>query len=162
MVARARAWAWVGGNRGKEVGGCVRNRPMRFFAWLLLLAQAAADVADLNLDIHVDTVTAAKIRELARAKDLAVANEDYDEAKRLKASIDRLKVRSRCTHASRLQCSHSVTGRAPAPLELCWGGLGESEAWLEAEGEGQGQGRTLSFASRHPCFLAPPPLALFW
>jgi len=54
--------------------------------------QAAADVADLNLDIHVDTVTASKIRDLARAKDLAVANEDYDEAKRLKASIDRLKV----------------------------------------------------------------------
>ncbi|KAJ9516820.1 hypothetical protein QJQ45_027229 [Haematococcus lacustris] len=53
---------------------------------------AAADVADLNLDIHVDTATAVKIRELARAKDLAVANEDYDEAKRLKASIDRLKV----------------------------------------------------------------------
>lgn len=29
---------------------------------------AAAEVADLNLDIHVDTVTAGKIRELARAK----------------------------------------------------------------------------------------------
>jgi centrosomal protein CEP104 len=54
--------------------------------------QAAANVADINLDIHVDTVTANKIRELARAKDTAVANEDYDEAKRLKASIDRLKV----------------------------------------------------------------------
>ncbi|GAX83265.1 hypothetical protein CEUSTIGMA_g10691.t1 [Chlamydomonas eustigma] len=53
---------------------------------------AAADVADLNLDIHVDTVTAAKIRELARAKDAAVAREDYDEAKRIKAGIDRLKV----------------------------------------------------------------------
>eukprot|EP00195_Chlamydomonas_chlamydogama_P012277 CAMPEP_0202901254 /NCGR_PEP_ID=MMETSP1392-20130828/14151_1 /ASSEMBLY_ACC=CAM_ASM_000868 /TAXON_ID=225041 /ORGANISM="Chlamydomonas chlamydogama, Strain SAG 11-48b" /LENGTH=824 /DNA_ID=CAMNT_0049587793 /DNA_START=202 /DNA_END=2677 /DNA_ORIENTATION=+ len=53
---------------------------------------AAADVADINLDIHVDSVTASKIRELARLKDMAVANEDYDEAKRLKASIDRLKV----------------------------------------------------------------------
>ncbi|KAG1659551.1 hypothetical protein FOA52_015355 [Chlamydomonas sp. UWO 241] len=53
---------------------------------------AAADVADLNLDIHVDSITAAKIRELARAKDAAVAREDYDEAKRIKASIDRLKV----------------------------------------------------------------------
>ncbi len=40
---------------------------------------------------QVDTVTANKLRDLARAKDLAVANEDYDEAKRLKASIDRLK-----------------------------------------------------------------------
>lgn len=33
-----------------------------------MAAQAAADVADINLDIHVDTVTASKIRELARAK----------------------------------------------------------------------------------------------
>eukprot|EP00798_Chlamydomonas_sp_ICE-L_P028474 gene28474-31624_t len=55
--------------------------------------QAAAHVADLNLDLHVDTVTAAKIRELAVLKDKAVANEDYDEAKRLKASIERLRVR---------------------------------------------------------------------
>ena len=38
-------------------------------------------------------ITAAKIRELARAKDAAVAREDYDEAKRIKAGIDRLKVR---------------------------------------------------------------------
>jgi len=37
-------------------------------------------------------VTAAKIRELARGKDAAVAREDYDEAKRIKAGIDRLKV----------------------------------------------------------------------
>lgn len=37
-------------------------------------------------------MTANKIRDLARAKDMAVANEDYDEAKRLKASIDRLRV----------------------------------------------------------------------
>lgn len=33
------------------------------------------------------------LQELARAKDAAVAAEDYDEAKRLKASIERLKVR---------------------------------------------------------------------
>ena len=37
-------------------------------------------------------MTASKIRELARAKDAAVAREDYDEAKRIKAGIDRLKV----------------------------------------------------------------------
>jgi centrosomal protein CEP104 len=30
--------------------------------------------------------------ELARSKDAAVAREDYDEAKRIKAGIDRLKV----------------------------------------------------------------------
>lgn len=53
---------------------------------------AAADMADLKLDMNVDSVTAAKIREMAKAKDAAVAREDYDEAKRIKASIDRLKV----------------------------------------------------------------------
>lgn len=53
---------------------------------------AAADLADLNLDIHVDSVTAARIRELARAKEAAVAAEDYDEAKRLKYSLECLKV----------------------------------------------------------------------
>jgi hypothetical protein len=36
-------------------------------------------------DVHVDTVTAVKIRELARQKDEAVAREDYDTAKGLKA-----------------------------------------------------------------------------
>ncbi|GIL71611.1 hypothetical protein Vretimale_933 [Volvox reticuliferus] len=53
---------------------------------------AAADMADVNLDLHVDTVTAMKIRELAKQKDEAVAREDYDTAKALKNSIDRLKV----------------------------------------------------------------------
>ncbi|EFJ48806.1 hypothetical protein VOLCADRAFT_104552 [Volvox carteri f. nagariensis] len=53
---------------------------------------AAADMADVNLDLHVDTVTAIKIRELARQKDEAVAREDYDTAKALKNSIERLKV----------------------------------------------------------------------
>jgi hypothetical protein len=33
-------------------------------------------------------------QELACAKEAAVAAEDYDEAKRLKASIERLKVRA--------------------------------------------------------------------
>lgn len=54
--------------------------------------RAAADMADLNLDLHVDSITAAHMRELAKAKDAAVAAEDYDEAKRLKLSIDRLRV----------------------------------------------------------------------
>ncbi|KAF6260813.1 flagellar associated protein [Scenedesmus sp. NREL 46B-D3] len=54
--------------------------------------RAAAEVADLQLDVHVDSSTAARIKELARAKDAAVAAEDYDEAKRLKASIERLKM----------------------------------------------------------------------
>lgn len=38
------------------------------------------------------------VQELARAKDAAVAAEDYDEAKRLKAAIERLKVCA--THAA--------------------------------------------------------------
>jgi hypothetical protein len=40
-------------------------------------------------------VTASKIRELSRLKDAAVAAEEYDEAKRLKAAIERLKVGGR-------------------------------------------------------------------
>jgi hypothetical protein len=54
---------------------------------------AAADVADLTLDIHVDAATKERIKELSRAKEVAVSAEDYDEAKRLKYSIERLKVR---------------------------------------------------------------------
>lgn len=53
---------------------------------------SAAEMADLKLDMNVDTVTASKIREMARAKEAAVGREDYDEAKRIKSSIDRLKV----------------------------------------------------------------------
>jgi hypothetical protein len=40
----------------------------------------------------VDSVTAQMIRDLVQTKDRAVANEDYDEAKRIKASIDSLQV----------------------------------------------------------------------
>ena len=47
-------------------------------------------------------VTAAKIRELARGKDAAVAREDYDEAKRIKAGIDRLKVSYKGSVAQRM------------------------------------------------------------
>jgi hypothetical protein len=53
---------------------------------------AAAELADLTLDIHVDGATASKVRDLARLKEAAVAAEEYDEAKRLKAAIERLKV----------------------------------------------------------------------
>ncbi|GMH32444.1 hypothetical protein BSKO_00278 [Bryopsis sp. KO-2023] len=53
---------------------------------------AATAMADLSLDVNVDPVTASKIREIARLKDLAVAHEEYDEAKRLKQSIEHLKV----------------------------------------------------------------------
>lgn len=43
-----------------------------------------AGMADLSLDVNVDPVTARKIRDLNRQKEMAVANEEYDEAKSLK------------------------------------------------------------------------------
>jgi len=52
---------------------------------------AAGAMADLSLDVNVDPVTAGKIREINKQKEAAVANEDYDEAKRLKLAIERLK-----------------------------------------------------------------------
>ncbi len=42
-------------------------------------------------DAGADAKTAARLRELEGAKARAVAEEDYDEAKRLKLAIDRLK-----------------------------------------------------------------------
>lgn len=50
-----------------------------------------AGVADMSLDLDVDPVTASKIREIHALKENAVANEDYDEAKRLRDGINRLK-----------------------------------------------------------------------
>lgn len=77
---------------------------------------AAADLADLNLDMHVDPTTAAKIRELVAQKDAAVANEEYDEAKRLKASIERLKVRRRAASA----CGRRARCTALLEKESAW------------------------------------------
>jgi centrosomal protein CEP104 len=48
-------------------------------------------MADLALDMNIDSQTAAKIRELNRDKALAVEREDYDEAKQIKQAIERLK-----------------------------------------------------------------------
>jgi centrosomal protein CEP104 len=53
-------------------------------AWRNMLAHVA---------MPLPTIAMPTLQELARAKDAAVASEDYDEAKRLKASIERLKVR---------------------------------------------------------------------
>ena len=50
-----------------------------------------AGVSDLSLDFDVDPVTAQKIREIHALKEDAVAREDYDEAKRLRDGINRLK-----------------------------------------------------------------------
>ena len=55
------------------------------------ISAAAGAMADLSLDINVDPVTAGKIREISKHKESAVAKEDYDEAKRLKLAIERLK-----------------------------------------------------------------------
>lgn len=54
-------------------------------------AANAGALADLSLDINVDPVTAARIRDITRQKEQAVAAEEYDEAKRLKATIERLR-----------------------------------------------------------------------
>ena len=50
-----------------------------------------AGVADVALDLDVDPITAVKIREIHQLKEEAVAREDYDEAKRLRDGINRLK-----------------------------------------------------------------------
>lgn len=55
------------------------------------ISAAAGAMADLSLDVNVDPVTAAKIREISKRKEAAVAKEDYDDAKRLKLAIERLK-----------------------------------------------------------------------
>ena len=55
------------------------------------ISAAAGAMADLSLDVNVDPVTAGKIREISKQKEGAVAKEDYDEAKRLKQAIERLK-----------------------------------------------------------------------
>ncbi|KAL4168322.1 hypothetical protein KRP22_011724 [Phytophthora ramorum] len=46
---------------------------------------------DLSFDMRFDAKTAARIREIQVAKDQAVANEDYDQAKRLKQMEEQLK-----------------------------------------------------------------------
>jgi hypothetical protein len=56
------------------------------------------------------------LQELARAKDAAVAAEDYDEAKRLKASIERLKVCSK-----RCAASTAAVPQHPCPLSCMLG-----------------------------------------
>lgn len=47
--------------------------------------------ADLELELHVDPKTAARIRELHALKQQAVQREDYDEAKQIKEGIERVR-----------------------------------------------------------------------
>jgi len=49
-------------------------------------------VDDLQFDMEFDETTAAQIREFTKAKQKAVAIEDFDEAKRLKLAIEHLKM----------------------------------------------------------------------
>lgn len=55
------------------------------------LPAALSDACDLQLELQVDSKTAERIHELNRLKHAAVECEDYDEAKRLKDSISRIK-----------------------------------------------------------------------
>jgi hypothetical protein len=52
---------------------------------------ASPDAASLALELGIDVVTAGKVLELQRLKQLAIDAEDYDEAKRLKGCTDRLR-----------------------------------------------------------------------
>ena len=47
----------------------------------------------MYMDIYMDASSALKVHALVRAKDTAVAKEDYDTAKSIKASIEKLVVR---------------------------------------------------------------------
>eukprot|EP00892_Ulva_mutabilis_P006596 jgi/Ulvmu1/4308/UM002_0029.1 len=65
--------------------------PWSYDASQRYLSAAPSDACDLQLEIQVDPKTAERIYELNRLKHAAVEQEDYDEAKRLKDSIARLK-----------------------------------------------------------------------
>ncbi|EEY59893.1 uncharacterized protein PITG_13040 [Phytophthora infestans T30-4] len=58
---------------------------------LELLPSHSRDEVDQSFDMRFDAKTAARIREIQVAKDQAVANEDYDQAKRLKQMEEQLK-----------------------------------------------------------------------
>jgi hypothetical protein len=70
--------------------------------------------ADLELELHVDPKTAARIRELHALKQQAVQREDYDEAKQIKESIER--VRQLGQKIAQLEAYKAV--RAPKALLL--------------------------------------------
>ncbi|KAG6587247.1 uncharacterized protein IUM83_02854 [Phytophthora cinnamomi] len=57
----------------------------------IMAVNLANDSEDLSFDMRFDAKTAARIREIQVAKDQAVANEDYDQAKRLKQMEEQLK-----------------------------------------------------------------------
>lgn len=59
---------------------------------------------DLEIDLSFDSRTAATIREFEARKKQAVADENYDEAKRMKDAINRLKTVGK--HVARLEVGH--------------------------------------------------------
>lgn len=89
-------------------------------------------------DLHVDTVTAVKIRELARQKDEAVAREDYDTAKMLKVGPKRMKDGGYaregcgvgCGNRRTIEAWESVLSRRPAPRQ--GGHVISCVLWLQA------------------------------
>lgn len=58
---------------------------------LTMLGGWVQPVADLEVDVMFDPKTAHLVRELSAAKEKAVADEDYEEAKRLKFAIEYLR-----------------------------------------------------------------------
>lgn len=84
--------------------------------------------ADLELELHVDPKTASRIREMHAMKQQAVQREDYDEAKRIKDAIERIRqVGSKiaqleaykavcpCSHHAHALCGKSAIGIDPGP-----------------------------------------------
>jgi excinuclease UvrABC nuclease subunit len=55
-------------------------------------AEASQSVPNLEDEMSIDKSTLETMKALYSAKERAVANEDFDEAKRLKETIERLKM----------------------------------------------------------------------
>ena len=81
------------GTQGAGVGGAysvgASDVPAPNFA---VPSKGNAGVSDLVLDVNVDAGTLALLRDINAQKEAAVASEAYEEAKRLKAVMERLKV----------------------------------------------------------------------
>jgi multidrug efflux pump subunit AcrA (membrane-fusion protein) len=74
--------------------------------------------ADLELELHVDVKTAARIRELHNLKQQAVQDEDYDEAQRLKESI--LRIRQLGSKIAQLEAQKAVCSQIQSQCLRCY------------------------------------------
>lgn len=111
-------------------------------------------IADLVLDVQVDSVTAQKIRELNQRKAKAIASEDYDLAKELKLSIDR------CAQTGRGLVVPSDRVCVAVVLWLCQPGvssLGEGAPGPDAGRPGDG-----CLADKEVSLLRPPLPIHLW